>query len=99
MLGAPQCRGSFKFRVSRGEMSKIKLGYSPNRSVLLAASALWFSGCGGAVAAEDEENTVLLKKLEKMEQRIQLLEAELKQKKSGPPADAAEKPAARSTAI
>ena len=37
-------------------------------------------GCGSAGAADGDTNEVLLKKLEKMEQRIETLEAELKQK-------------------
>jgi hypothetical protein len=74
-------------------MSEVEQRYSPKGSVLVAASALWLVGCGGAIAAEGEANNVLLKKLEKMDQRIQLLEAELKQKRSQPPADAAAKPA------
>jgi hypothetical protein len=54
---------------------------------------------GGASAADGNTNEVLLKKLEKMEQRIQLLETELKQKQGRPPADATEKPAAKSASI
>jgi hypothetical protein len=37
---------------------------------------------GAAFAADGDANEALLKKLEKMERRIQLLEAELKQKQS-----------------
>jgi hypothetical protein len=39
-------------------------------------------GCGSAGAADGDGNEVLLKKLEKMEQRIETLEAELKQKQA-----------------
>jgi hypothetical protein len=39
-------------------------------------------GCGSAGAADGDSNEVLLKKLEKMEQRIETLEAELKQKQA-----------------
>jgi hypothetical protein len=53
---------------------------------------------GGALAADGDANEVLLKKLEKMERRIQLLEAELKQKQGRPPVDASE-PAGKSASI
>jgi len=39
-------------------------------------------GCSGAWAADGEANDALLKKLEKMEQRIQMLEGKLKQKQA-----------------
>src|SRR5260370_42055738 len=51
------------------------------QKVLLAATAISIIGCGGVNAADGDANEVLLKKLEKMEQRIQTLEAELKEKK------------------
>jgi hypothetical protein len=54
------------------------------RSALLAATALSLLGTGSAVAATDDNsnsNRILLEKLERMEQRIQSLEAQLKQKK------------------
>ena len=46
-------------------------------------------GCSGAWAADGEANDALLKKLEKMEQRIQMLEGKLKQKQAAAQADAA----------
>lgn len=66
---------------------------------LLMATAVSVVSSGAALAADGDTNELLLKKLEKMEQRIQLLENELKQKQARPPADAAEKPAARSASI
>jgi hypothetical protein len=53
--------------------------------MLLAASALSSLTGGAAWAAEDRANDLLLKKMEKMEQRIQTLEAELKQKQAAKP--------------
>jgi hypothetical protein len=50
--------------------------------MLLAASALSSLAGGAAWAAEDGANDLLLKKMEKMEQRIQTLEAELRQKQA-----------------
>jgi len=59
------------------------------------AGALSIIGSGSAFAAEGDVNEVLLKKMEAMEQRIQSLEAELREKKS----PAAEKrPASADTA-
>jgi len=48
--------------------------------MVMAATALSTLTGGMAWAAEDDANDILLKKMEKMEQRIQSLEAELKQK-------------------
>src|SRR5579859_8082262 len=59
--------------------------YGLCRSALLAATALSFLGAGSAVAATDGDsnsNQVLLEKLDRMEKRIETLEAELKQKKT-----------------
>jgi hypothetical protein len=65
------------------------------RTALLAATALSILGCGRAGAADGDSNEVLLKKLEKMEQRIETLEAELKQKQApASPADKSAKSAA-----
>ena len=79
-------------------MSKVEGTHIPKSSVLVAASALWLVGSGGAIA-EDGPNAVLLKKFEMMERRIQLLEAELKEKKGKPAADAVEKPSAKPLAV
>ncbi len=57
------------------------------QKVLLAATAISIIGCSGVNAADGDANEVLLKKLEKMEQRIQTLEAELKEKKQTAPSD------------
>jgi hypothetical protein len=59
--------------------------YGLRRSALLAATTLSFLGTGSAIAATDDDsnsNRVLLEKLDRMERRIQLLETELKQKKT-----------------
>ena len=57
--------------------------------MLLAASALSSLTGGVAWAAEGGASDLLLKKMEKMEQRIQTLEAELKQKQAAKPDDSA----------
>ncbi|WP_334397194.1 hypothetical protein [Bradyrhizobium sp. AZCC 2289] len=49
-------------------------------SLFLAATALSTFTGGAAFAVDGDANDILLKKMEKMEQRIQSLEAELKQK-------------------
>jgi hypothetical protein len=67
------------------------------RARLLVATAMSVMSSGGAFAADTNE--VLLKKLQKMEQRIQLLETELKQKQGRPSVEAAQKPAAKSASI
>jgi hypothetical protein len=60
--------------LSRGDLT---------RSALLAATALSILGAGHAHAATDDtSNQALLDKLERMEQRIQSLETELKQRKA-----------------
>jgi len=57
------------------------------RNMLLAATALSMLPMSGALAAEgDVSNAALLKKMEQMEQRIQTLEAELKEKRAAAPA-------------
>ena len=54
------------------------------RAALVAATALSILGTNTATAAEGDSSQALLEKLEKMEQRIELLEAELKQRKQSP---------------
>lgn len=98
MLGASQRRGLLYPQIKGGRMSahcyaglgtsKFKYGFKSRRAALLAATALSIVGSGSASAAEGDRNEALLKKLEKMEQRIQVLEAELKK-------DAGARPAAR----
>jgi hypothetical protein len=73
--------------------SKFELGRNARRAALLAATALSIISSGSAFGAEDGANEALLKKLDKMERRIQALEAELKQKESRTPANASAKPA------
>ena len=83
-------------------MSPQRVAYQPvfsrwpnRRSTPLAATALSILITGSAMAGTDGDsisNQILLEKLERMEQRIQSLEAELKQKKE------AEKSADRSAA-
>lgn len=69
------------------------------RSALLAATAISLLGSGAAYAAEGGANDALLKKLEKMEQRIQQLESELKQKQDRPAADADARRTAKTAAL
>jgi len=64
--------------------SKLQSSRSAGRRVLLAATALSIVGCSSAWAADGDANDALMKKLEKMEQRIQTLEAELKAKQTSP---------------
>lgn len=74
-------------------------GHGARRRALLAATALSVVACSNAGAADGDVNEVLLKKMEAMEQRIQSLEAELKQKQTPTPekqAAPAEKPTASS---
>ncbi|NEV01388.1 hypothetical protein FNJ47_37825 [Bradyrhizobium sp. UFLA 03-164] len=63
---------------------------------MLAATALSVFTSGGAFAADDSANEALLKKLDKMERRIEALEAELKEKDSHPQAGVDAKPSSRS---
>jgi hypothetical protein len=65
-------------------VSEFQRGRRFRRRALLAASAMSILSCGSAWAADGDANAVLLKKLEKMEQRIEMLEAELKEKKQAP---------------
>src|SRR5205085_1773992 len=51
-------------------------------TTFLVTTAVSIIGCGGARAADGDANEVLMKKLAKMEQRIEILEAELKQKQT-----------------
>jgi hypothetical protein len=57
-----------------------RTGYRNRLSLFLAATALSSFTGGVALAVDGDANDVLLKKMEKMEQRIQSLEAELRQK-------------------
>jgi hypothetical protein len=79
--------------------SKFELGSNSRRATLLAATALSIFSSGSAFAAEDSANEALLKKLDRMERRIQALEAELKQKDRRAPADASAKPAPQAASI
>ena len=79
--------------------SKFELGVRSRRAALLAATALSICSSSGAFAAEDSTNEALLKKLDKLEQRIQVLEGELKQKDSRPQADAGTKSSSRPASI
>ncbi|WP_236000319.1 hypothetical protein [Bradyrhizobium uaiense] len=76
--------------------SKFELGFRSRRAALLAATALSVFTSGGAFAADDSANEALLKKLDKMERRIEALEAELKEKDSHPQAGVDAKPSSRS---
>jgi len=55
---------------SRLPVSIIQPVRCSRRRALLAATAMSIIGCSGAWAADGEANDALLKKLEKMEQRI-----------------------------
>jgi hypothetical protein len=72
------------------------------RNLFLAATALSILPMSSAFAADgDASNGALLKKMEQMEQRIQTLEAELKEKRAASPAKSAvasDKPAKSATA-
>jgi hypothetical protein len=72
------------------------------RNLFLAATALSILPMSSAFAADgDASNEALLKKMEQMEQRIQTLEAELKEKRAASPAKSAvasDKPAKSATA-
>lgn len=72
---------------------------SCRRSVLLAATAISIVSSGAASAAEGDANELLLKKLEKMERRIQQLEGELKQKQDRPTADAGARRTAKTASL
>src|SRR6202790_4165523 len=73
--------------------SKLPRDRRTRRRALLAATAISIMGCGSAGAADGDSNKILWKKLEKREQRIETLEAELKQKQA-PAIDKSAKPAA-----
>jgi len=66
---------------------------------LLAATAISLLSSGAAYAGEGGVDDALLKKLEKMERRIQQLETELKQKQDRPAADADAKRTAKTAAL
>jgi len=76
------------------EASKFGPGFR-TRAALLAATALSIVTSSGAFAADDSANEALLKKLDKMERRIEALEAELKQKDSRLQAEAGTKSSSR----
>lgn len=72
---------SLRLFTPRSNPSKIARTFHRNRvSSFLAATALSTFTGGAAFAVDGDANDILLKKMEKMEQRIQSLEAELKQK-------------------
>ncbi|WGR94701.1 hypothetical protein MTX26_01170 [Bradyrhizobium sp. ISRA443] len=81
------------------EISKFGLGFSSRRAALLAATALSIFSSSSAFAADERANEALLKKLDKMERRIEALEAELKQKDSHQQADAGTKSSSRPASI
>ncbi|WP_407149619.1 hypothetical protein [Bradyrhizobium sp. ORS 86] len=80
------------------EASKFGPGFR-TRAALLAATALSIFTSSSAFAADDGANEALLKKLDKMERRIEALEAELKQKDSRLQADARTKSSARPASV
>src|SRR5690242_8633950 len=86
-------------RRTRLGSSKFELGVRSRRAALLAATALSICSSSGAFAAEDSTNEALLKKLDKLEQRIHVLEGELKQKDSPPQADAGTRSSSRPASI
>jgi hypothetical protein len=67
-------------------VSMLQSDHRSTRNTLLAATALSIIGGSAAWASDGDPNDLLMKKLEKMERRIQSLEAELKQKQASPPA-------------
>src|SRR6266852_7204260 len=71
-------------RCLRLPVSKFQRDHCSRRRALLAATAMSIISCSSAWAADGDANEALMKKLEKMEQRIQTLEAELKQKQTSP---------------
>src|SRR5258708_1663417 len=72
---------SLRLFTPRSNPSKVaRTGYRNRVSLFLAATALSTFTGGAAFAVDGDANDILLKKMEKMEQRIQSLEAELKQK-------------------
>ncbi|WP_300164921.1 hypothetical protein [Bradyrhizobium sp.] len=80
--------------------SKFEFGFKSVRAALLAATALSIcTGSNAAFAGESSTDEVLLKKLDKMERRIQALEAELKEKESHSQPDASAKPSSRTGPI
>src|SRR5260370_26392630 len=79
----PQSGGLMSLRLftPRSNPSKVaRTGYRNSVSLFLAATALSTFTGRAAFAVDGDANDILLKKMEKMEQRIQSLEAELKQK-------------------
>jgi hypothetical protein len=69
-------------RCPRLLLSSFQSNRSAGRKALLAATAISVVSSSGAWAADGDANDALLKKLEKMEQRIQMLEGQLKQKQA-----------------
>ncbi|MCG2632565.1 hypothetical protein L6654_38830 [Bradyrhizobium sp. WYCCWR 13023] len=80
---------------SAGPLLQLERRQYCGRSLFLAAAAISIVNSGAAYAANGDANELLLKKLEKMELRIQRLEGELKQKQDRPTADAGAKPSAK----
>jgi hypothetical protein len=68
------------YQFSQFHASICKSDHSSRRRALLAATAMSIISASSALAAEGDSNDALLKKLERMEQRIQMLEGKLKQK-------------------
>jgi hypothetical protein len=77
-------------------VSEFERGHRFRRRTLLAASAMSILSCSGAWAADGDANEVLLKTLEKMEQRIETLEAELKEIKQASVAEKQTSPSDKS---
>jgi hypothetical protein len=73
-------------------VSKFQSSRCSRRRALLAATALSAISCSSAWAADGDASDALLKKMEKMEQRIQMLEGKLKQKQANAQAAPATSP-------
>src|SRR5437762_2448007 len=83
---------SLRRQFSRAAGSVCQSSHRSVRIIGLGAAALSIVG-GDAFAADGDANAALMKKLEKMERRIQSLEAELRQQQA-PPSDASARPTA-----
>lgn len=79
---------------SRLPVSIFQPGHCSRRRALVAATALSAISCSGAWAADGDANEALLKKMERMEQRMQMLEGKLKQKQATAQVSPATPPAA-----
>jgi len=77
------------YQFSQLHASICKSDHPSRRRALLAATAMSIISAGSALAAEGDSNDPLLKKLERMEQRIQMLEGKLKQKEAAAQAPSA----------